>query len=88
VAGKRAAGCVVQALQFEALIFGQGFGGEQVNGAGGGVRENSLHDALVVAERFAARGRSNDDYVFAGECSTQRGIKVLRKQPNWAGLAG
>ena len=51
----------VEALEFEALIFGEGFGGEQEDGACGWNGEDFVNNRQVVAERFAASGRRDDD---------------------------
>ncbi len=67
VAAERTAESVVEALEFEALVFGKGFGGEEKDGAGAGGGEDFVNDGEVVAESFAAGGGGDDDDVLAGE---------------------
>jgi hypothetical protein len=52
-------------LQFVELIFGQGFGGEKIHGAGAGIGEQQVQDGQVVAQRLAAGGGRDDHHVLA-----------------------
>jgi hypothetical protein len=47
------------------LVLGQGFGGEEVEGASGGVAEQCVQDRQVVTEGFAGGGAGDDDNILA-----------------------
>ena len=53
-------------LEFVELVFGKGFGGEEIESAGLGVLGQRVEDGQVVAERLAAGGGCGDDDVRAG----------------------
>ena len=56
----------IEVVEFGELILRQGFGGEEVEGAGVGVFEDGVDDREVVAKGFAGGGGSDDDYIFFG----------------------
>jgi len=56
-----------EGVEFFELVFGEGFGGEEVEGAGSGVLGEGVEDGEVVAEGFAGGGGSDDDDVFVGD---------------------
>ncbi|MEI2690009.1 MAG: hypothetical protein V9H69_09940 [Anaerolineae bacterium] len=56
----------MQSVQFGQLVVGQRLGGEEVEGAGGGVGQQRLGHRQVVAQGLAAGGGGGDHQVFAG----------------------
>ena len=52
---------LIQVVEFGELILREGFGGEKLEGARVGVREDGVEDWKVVAERFARSGRRDDN---------------------------
>ena len=56
-----------QRSQLGQLVVGQGFGGEEVEGAGVGIVEQAVQDGQVVAQGFARGGGRDDDDVFAAQ---------------------
>ena len=53
-------------VEFVQLVFGQRLGGEEIEGAGAGVGNQSVEHRQVVAERLAAGGGSDHDDVTGG----------------------
>ncbi len=52
------------------LVLGEGFGGEEVEGAGGWVLEEGLQDGQVITEGFPGCGGGHDDDVLTGPNGT------------------
>jgi len=72
---------LVQVVKFGELILCESFGGEEVEGACVGAREDGVEDREVVAESFARSSRGDDNEILSGvDCLG--GSSLMRVEPS------